>query len=250
MNFAPNHILIVGAGHGIGFALTKQSVALGARKIFACYKNSDKAEPLLSFAKEYKHIHCLQLDYLQEEQFKRQFDFIKGQLNGSNLDMVVNAVGFLSTSSVKPEKSLKDITFSHLMTYFQVNSCVTPMLAKYAKSLLSHDTPSVFAALSAKVGSIDDNQLGGWYGYRASKTALNMLIKNIAIEFKQSQLPTKVFTLHPGTTHTELSKPFMAHLQHKIWTAEETAAHLMEVLLNTRQPSGSFINWDGNTIEW
>jgi NAD(P)-dependent dehydrogenase (short-subunit alcohol dehydrogenase family) len=110
---------------------------------------------------------------------------------------------------------------------------------------------SVFATISAKVGSISDNRLGGWYAYRASKAALNMFIKNIAIEFARNKKKIILLSLHPGTTKTELSEPFTKNTKYQLHTPIETAKNLLSVIENkTLDDSGKFFSWDGEELPW
>jgi NAD(P)-dependent dehydrogenase (short-subunit alcohol dehydrogenase family) len=101
------------------------------------------------------------------------------------------------------------------------------------------------------VGSMGENELGGWYAYRASKAALNAFIKNISIEWKRSHKKSLVLAIHPGTTHTRLSEKFSTHVTHKIHTPAESAANICRVIFDsTFSQSGSFLNWDGRNIKW
>ena len=109
----------------------------------------------------------------------------------------------------------------------------------------------MLVTISAKVGSISDNKLGGWYGYRASKSALNMFIKNISIEYKNRKAPCIALAIHPGTTDTELSKPFIARSKLTIHTPEQTAENILNVIDSKRlEDSGKFLSWDGTEIAW
>jgi NAD(P)-dependent dehydrogenase (short-subunit alcohol dehydrogenase family) len=169
----------------------------------------------------------------------------------AQFDLVINCVGFLHDQETQPEKSLRDINIADLQKNFLINSIVTPLWAKYLKRKFSKTDASVFATLSAMVGSIEENQIGGWYGYRASKAALNMFIKNIAIEFERSRLKTSVISIHPGTTHTDLSEPFSQGVKHKVWQPVEAAENILNVLEScSEEGSGLFKNWDGRKIEW
>ena len=106
-------------------------------------------------------------------------------------------------------------------------------------------------ALSAMVGSIDENEIGGWYGYRASKAALNMMVKTISIELKRSGFKTQVGAIHPGTTHTALSEKFIGTVRHKVWKPLESAENILKVIDGlSPHETGFFKNWDGRTIAW
>ncbi len=163
----------------------------------------------------------------------------------------MNFVGFLEDGGISPEKSLNQVRTEHLLKYFEVNSIVSVILAKLFFNLFRHEEPSCFAVLSAKVGSISDNQLGGWYGYRASKAALNMFIKNISLEFRMRRCHCLVLALHPGTTRTDLSKKHLSQVKHRIHSASETAINLLGQIEGRRiEESGSFLSWDGKEIPW
>jgi NAD(P)-dependent dehydrogenase (short-subunit alcohol dehydrogenase family) len=126
------------------------------------------------------------------------------------------------------------------------------LLAKHLVPLLRHGDRSIFATISAKVGSIGDNQLGGWYGYRASKAALNMFMRTAAIEYGRKSPNTIVALLHPGTTDTRLSQPFQRNVPpEKLFSTERTVEQLWTVL-NQLGPdnSGQFFSWDGAEIPW
>lgn len=239
MNYTPKNILIIGAGHGIGLALALECINRYPKaKVHGTYRLKEKAQGLLSSS-----IEANKVNPLVEEEVE---DFCKSL---THLDLVINCVGKLSASEKGPEKSLRDIDIEHLTEVFQVNSFVTPLWAKYLKTKLSKETPSVFATLSAMVGSISENEIGGWYGYRASKTALNMFIKTIAIEYERSRLKTSVVAIHPGTTRTELSENFLKGVQHKIWEPDGAAKNILNVLESCPQVgTGLFKNWDGRTI--
>jgi NAD(P)-dependent dehydrogenase (short-subunit alcohol dehydrogenase family) len=151
-------------------------------------------------------------------------------------------VGLLHEGDLQPEKSLRHLQSAQLQRYFAVNSIGPVLLAKYLLPLLRHTERSMFATLSAKVGSIGDNHLGGWYGYRASKAALNMLIRTTAIEYQRVAPEVIVVALHPGTTDTNLSKPFQRHVpREQLFSSDRTAGQLLGVLENlTAQDSGGF----------
>jgi NAD(P)-dependent dehydrogenase (short-subunit alcohol dehydrogenase family) len=126
------------------------------------------------------------------------------------------------------------------------------LLFKQVQPLLKHDDRSILATISAKVGSIGDNQLGGWYGYRASKAALNMFIRTSSIEYKRTCPQAILVALHPGTTDTKLSLPFQRNVPpEKLFTVDRTVSQLLTVIENlTPADSGKFFSWDGSQIVW
>ena len=153
---------------------------------------------------------------------------------------------------MQPEKSLRQLNTDQLLHYFQVNSIGAVLLAKHVQPLLKHRDRAIFATISAKVGSIGDNQLGGWYGYRASKAALNMFMRSTAIEYKRTCPRAIVVTLHPGTTDTQLSKPFQRNVPpEKLFAVDRTVQQLLAVLDRLQESdSGEFFSWDGSRLPW
>ena len=135
-----------------------------------------------------------------------------------------------------------------------INVVSTVLLAQVYKNFIKDANNPVFAALSAKVGSIEDNRMGGWYSYRISKAALNMTLKNIAIEYSRLNKKSCVCALHPGTTDTKLSEPFMrtAQKKYKIHSPSETAQHMINVIEKGQQAreTGVFYSWDGQKLPW
>jgi NAD(P)-dependent dehydrogenase (short-subunit alcohol dehydrogenase family) len=166
------------------------------------------------------------------------------------LDLVIIATGLLHDASLAPEKALRDLDGGKLARYFAVNAAGPALAAKHFLPLLNRRGQPVFAALSARVGSIGDNRLGGWYGYRASKAALNMIVKTLAIELARTRPNAVCVALHPGTVDTPLSRPFQrAVAGGQLLEPVESAARLLNVVA-ALQPgdSGSCIGWDGVPI--
>lgn len=247
----PN-VLIVGASGGIGLGFV-QKLLQGDRiaKIYATYRQLESASELLALQDQHPdQLVCLPLDITDETQIAACSDRIRSQ--AAKLHLVINCVGILHEGDLQPEKSLRQINPDHLMRYFQINSIGAVLLAKHLSPLFSHSERNVFATISAKIGSIGDNQLGGWYGYRASKAALNMLMRTVAIEYKRKSPNTIVVTLHPGTTDTRLSKPFQRNVPpEKLFPVERTVAQLLAVIANLQpQDSGEFFSWDGSRLPW
>lgn len=167
------------------------------------------------------------------------------------LDGVVNTVGFLHSDNIGPEKSISRADPASFFKSMEINTLPTLLLAKHARRLLKASQSSSFASLSAKVGSIEDNRLGGWYSYRASKAALNMVLKTLAIEWGFALPKCTVAALHPGTVVSPLSKPFSRDKSARLFSPEESATHLKAILDKlTPQQSGRFWSWDGSEIPW
>ena len=167
---------------------------------------------------------------------------------------IVVASGLLhrDDGSVSPEKSMRSLSLEALTTLFAVNAAGPALVAKHLLPLTPRHQPSLFAALSARVGSIGDNELGGWYGYRASKAALNMLIRTLAIEHRRTRPLGVCVALHPGTVDTALSKPFRSGVPDgRLFSTEQSAATLLRVIEELGpEASGGFYAWDGSPIPW
>ncbi len=237
--------LVVGAGQGIGLEFVRQLLP-SVDRLYATYRNSQSE--LLTITDS--RLHCLEMDITEEAQVAAAIQQIQAETTA--LHFVINCVGMLHDGTIQPEKSLRHINSEQLIRYFQVNSIGAILLAKQVQPLLKHRDRAIFATISAKVGSIGDNQLGGWYGYRASKAALNMLMRTTAIEYKRTCPRAIVVTLHPGTTDTQLSRPFQRNVSpEKLFSVERTVQQLLAVLDQLQESdSGEFFSWDGNRLPW
>lgn len=170
--------------------------------------------------------------------------------HGGELRLVFDATGFLHDDVHAPEKSWTEIDPVHMQQAFAVNAIGPALLMKHFLPLLAGDGKAVFVTLSAKVGSIGDNHLGGWYAYRASKAALNQLVRTASIELKRRRPQAICVALHPGTVDTGLSSPFTkAGLD--VQTPEQSAAHILAVI-DRLQPadSGCFLDRFGSPLPW
>jgi len=169
---------------------------------------------------------------------------------GPTPTLVIVATGLLHEGEHGPEKSLKELDPAWLTRIMAVNTIGPAIVAKHFLPLMPRAGKSVFAALSARVGSISDNKLGGWYGYRASKAALNMLIKTLAIEDKRRNDRGIIVALHPGTVDTPLSRPFQGNVQPgRLFDAERAALQLLDVIEELRPPdSGKIYDFEGQEI--
>jgi len=246
------NVLILGATQGIGLGFVRSLLNdERVQRLFATYRNEATAGDLFRLQDErQERLTCMRLDVTEESLFQPAFQQIRDSVD--ELHFAVYCVGVLHEGSLEPEKSLRHIDSEKLLYSFHVNSVGAVLAAKYLASLFKRETPSIFAAISARVGSIGDNRLGGWYGYRASKAALNMLIKTTAIEYKRRCPSTTVVSLHPGTTDTSLSKPFQGNVpDQQLSTVDETVRLLSEVLSKVDlKDSGEFYSWDGTKLPW
>ena len=171
--------------------------------------------------------------------------------NLERLDGIINAAGFLHGDGLQPEKSIRRASSANFFKNMETNTLPTILMAKHSQRLLKDSPAGFFTSISAKVGSIEDNRLGGWYSYRASKAALNMVLKPLSIEWGFALPKCTVAALHPGTVVSQLSHPYTQQGNRKLFTSEESASHLKRVLDNlTPQQSGRFWSWDGTEIPW
>lgn len=166
------------------------------------------------------------------------------------IDLVLVATGALQGNGFNPEKDWRQLNGAALTRYFAINTIGPTLVAKHFLPLLPRKGRSGFAALSARVGSISDNRLGGWYGYRASKAALNMIVKTAAIELARKRPEAFCIAMHPGTVATDLSAPHRGSVQNsKLFSTRQSAAHLLSVLdrLDTAD-TGKCFAWNGEVI--
>lgn len=167
----------------------------------------------------------------------------------SPFDRVIVATGALEIGGVAPEKTLRALDPANLARHFALNATGPALVLKHALRLLPRDRPARFAALSARVGSIGDNRLGGWYAYRAAKAALNQIVHTAAIEIARSHPQAVVVALHPGTVETGLTARYSA--THSVVTPERAALNLLSTLdaLGPKD-SGGFFDATGARIPW
>lgn len=160
--------------------------------------------------------------------------------------------GILHDDQVSPEKRLEDLNTASIQHVLEVNAITPALWLKHLLPVLKQAASCRVAVFSARVGSIGDNHLGGWYGYRASKAALNMLLRTTAIEYARRAPAVKLLAFHPGTTDTPLSRPFSKNVpEDKLFQPEFVAQKLLDIL-GELEPDGelSFLDWQGKTVAW
>lgn len=163
-------------------------------------------------------------------------------------DLVIVATGLLHAQGMAPERDLRQLSADSFARAFAINATGPALVAQALLPLLPRGRKTVFAALSARVGSIEDNRLGGWHAYRASKAALNQIIRTIAIEQARKNPESIIIGLHPGTVDTGLSKPFQRNVK-SLFTAAESATHLLRVIDGmTPAGAGKLYDWKGEAI--
>lgn len=163
--------------------------------------------------------------------------------------LVIVATGLLHTAEKGPEKSLRELDPDWMMQNYRINAVGPALVAKHFLPIMAKQGPICFAALSARVGSISDNRLGGWHSYRASKSALNMFIRNIAIEWQRKNPQSVIVGLHPGTVETQLSAPFKGNPAHERFAPARAATDMLSVLAGLKpEQSGQIFAYDGSVV--
>ena len=234
-------VAIIGASGAIGQALAHAYATqypIATLQLFSCQPSPDGPP----------NAQAHRIDYSDEASIAQAAEAAAQE---APLDAVIVATGMLHDGDLMPEKTLGAVSMDHLNRILHVNTVVPALVAKYFLPKLSKTNRSVFAALSARVGSISDNRLGGWYAYRASKAALNMIIKTAAIEMQRVNKHVIVVGLHPGTVDSALSKPFQARVpEDRLFTPAYAADRLVTVL-GQLQPAdtGQCWDWQGLPIQ-
>ncbi|MEA1072848.1 SDR family NAD(P)-dependent oxidoreductase [Sphingomonas sp. LY160] len=221
--------IVIGASGGIGAALASALKSRGD-DVIALSRSSSPA-----------------VDYDQPDSVAASAEELRAT---TPFDRIVVATGVLHGDGVQPEKSLRAIEAEALDRYFRINATGPALVIRHFVGLLPRDRRAVFVVLSARVGSIGDNRLGGWIGYRASKAALNQIVRTAAIELARTHPQAILVGLHPGTVDTPLSAPFQRNLSEgQLLDADDSAARLLAVLdALTPADSGGCFAPDGSRI--
>ena len=229
--------VVIGATGGIGRAMVERIVADGAfDTVWAVSRSGADVEGSQG----------LSADLEDEASLASAAERI-GQ--GPAPTLIVVATGVLH-DGLQPERAFRQLDAEHLLRDYRVNAVGPALAAKHLLPLMPRDRRAVFAALSARVGSIGDNRLGGWHAYRSSKAALNMILRNLSVEMARSHPQAVIAGLHPGTVATDLSAPFQKGVaEGKLFTADYSAERLLAVLSNlTPADSGGVFAWDGARV--
>jgi NAD(P)-dependent dehydrogenase (short-subunit alcohol dehydrogenase family) len=229
--------VVIGATGGIGRAMVEQILASGAFETVWAVSRSGA---------DVAGAQGLAADLEDEASLAHAAERI-GQ--GPAPTLIVLATGVLH-DGFQPERSLRQLDADHMLRDYRINAIGPALAAKHLLPLMPRDRRAVFAALSARVGSIGDNRLGGWHAYRASKAALNMILRNLAIEMARSHPQAVIAGLHPGTVDTGLSAPFQKGVaEGRLFTADHSAERLLAVLSGlTPADSGGVFAWDGARV--
>lgn len=245
-NSDPDAVFVVaGASRGIGAELCAQLLDRTAGTVVACCREPLRVTDARLVGQ--KRLRLVQLDVSNAASIAS----LDERIGCESVDVLINNVGILHDQSHRPERSLADVGGDWLVQSFQVNA-VGALLATKAleRRLRACTRPSVVVNISARVGSISDNHLGGWYAYRMSKAALNMATRTMAVELKRRGVV--VVSLHPGTTDTDLSAPFQKNVDpRKLFDRSFTANQLLTIADGLELThTGRFFAWDGEEIPY
>ncbi|XP_074276690.1 uncharacterized protein LOC141600365 isoform X2 [Silene latifolia] len=252
--------MVQGASRGIGLEFVKQLLEKDKRgHVVATCRNPENSSGLDDLKTRYSdRLNILKLDVTSETTIQAAAHSVT-QTYG-HLNLLLNASGILSIPAVlQPETSLTKVHKSAMMLAYEVNAVGPILVIKHMWPLLKAGggvgttrEAAVVATLSARVGSITDNHLGGWHSYRASKSALNQLTKTVSVEFARKKDPIVCILLHPGTVDTDLSRPFQKNVpQGKLFTREFCVNKLLSIIDGAKiQDNGKFFAWDGQEIPW
>ena len=252
--------LIIGATGAIGQAFCNQLIDQGCKNLYRAARNTENLPSQDS-------LNRMQSAYIEDISFDlTNAQSIKGLISSlpSEIDLVVIATGWLhditekqgnlhakEVVSFEPEKTFKSLHPDHLNKSMNINFLGPTLILKELLIHLPHRKhKTIFAVMSARVGSISDNKMGGWHSYRSSKAALNMMIKNFSIELKRVRSKCLVVALQPGTTNSALSRPFQKFIKpEQLQTPTYSVEHLLKVLVSlNEESSGELIDFEGNVI--
>ncbi len=231
-SFDPDGIaLVFGSSGGIGTAF------------LSALTDSSYFKMVIGFSRQ----SSIPIDITDERSLKQAAEAAAA---AGEIRFVIDATGYLHDKNQRPEKTWRELDMQMLRTSFAINAIGPALLIKHLLPRMPRTGKSVFATLSARVGSIGDNNLGGWYGYRASKAALNQIVRTASIELARRAPDAICVALHPGTVDTRLSAPF-AKQGLQVQTPAAAAAHLLNVLdgLN-KEDNGGFFDWRGVPVPW
>ncbi len=239
----PLTVVLAGASGAIGSALLQQLLTqTNVKQVYVVQRTRMEFED--------PRVRVIVCDITEQA----DLDVLSSRLSadGAAVNLLMNATGLLHDGDLKPEKALSQLQNTALQRSFMINAFAPVMLLKAVLPHFAKQIPAWVISLSAKVGSISDNRLGGWYSYRAAKAAQNQLFKTASIELKRSHPLTTCLQLHPGTVNSSLSRPFQSAVtQGKLFTPEYSAHQLLSVIANkTPVDTGTFWGWDNAHIPW
>lgn len=249
---APLHAVVTGASSGIGLAVVAELLDHpGVARVYAVSRGALQSPQLHALAATHgARLLPIAADITCASALQALATRVAQETDAVHL--VFNAAGVLHAPGLRPEKSLASLRSDALAQVFALNAFAPVLLVQALLPLLAHRAPVVLASLSARVGSIGDNQLGGWYAYRASKAAQNQLFRTLSIELRRSHPNATCVLLHPGTVDTPLSQPYQRGVPvEKLFTPAHAARQLLAIIARlTPADSGRFYAWDGTQVPW
>ena len=243
------HIVIQGAGRGLGLAFAHHALRAGATKLYLTARNPQDCAGFLQLQPS-ERVQWFKLDFLHADQIASTGEAILAA--APQIDRVIVTAGVLHEGEIQPEKRIGTLKTESMLHLYQVNAMGPVLFLKSLWPALRQTRPVTVASLSARVGSIADNRLGGWYSYRASKAALNQYMRTLSIELARYNDQAKIVTLHPGTVETDLSQPYRSQIaKGQLKSAAESADQLWGVLDRlSAGDSGGFFAYDGERIDF
>jgi len=239
--------LVQGASRGLGLGFVRALLAREHRVVATC-RAPHEARALRAI--DHPDLTVLRLDVTDEGSVAEAAAQVRRSVG--ELDVLLNVAGVLHGEGFGPEKRLEHLDRDALEHVFRINAFGPLLVARHFHPLLDHGRRAVLANLSARVGSIEDNRLGGWYAYRASKAAQNQLTRTLAIELQRRSPSVIVVALHPGTVDTDLSAPFQRRVPaDRLFDVRRAVRQLLDVIDGLGpDDTGSFRAWDGEPIPW
>ena len=247
---AINAALVVGASGGIGSAVTEQLIKSQRYTHVVSVSNKSSVDSGSSEFDKSPDLLALKTDYSAESinALVKNLSSFKGCISRV---VICNGILHDDQKDIFPEKKLEDISEVKMIHVLRVNALLPLLFLKELVALVKGEKRCVISVLSARVGSIEDNRLGGWYSYRASKAALNMLVKTAAVEYERRAKNVRLLLFHPGTVDTNLSKPFQSKSSTRLMQPGEVAKSLIQLMDRSDTVSNiEFIDWEGKKINW
>ena len=244
--------VVVGGSRGIGLALVSAILNRGRGRVIAASRKPEESASLRALQEQWPgRLHCLPCDVTDAASITTMANSVHAHVGStSNVNLLLNVAGILHdpTTEMMPERSLASVDPTTCTRVMQINAIGPLLVTQALQRQLAKG--AVIGNLSARVGSISDNRLGGWWSYRMSKAALNQATRNMANEMRRREIIA--VALHPGTTDTDLSLPFQKNVRpEKLFSTEFTANALLDVLEGLRlEDSGEFFAYDGSRIEY
>jgi len=234
------NIVIIGSSGAIGNSFVEH------------YLKEETVEKIFTFSRSAADhisdkVFNFEIDVESQDSIQKAAEQIKDHI----IDRIVIASGILHTENFGPEKSIKDLNYETFAKVYSINTIGPALIGRYFIPLMNKNEKSVIAFLSARVGSISDNSLGGWYSYRSSKTALNQIVKNFSIELKRTNKNAIALALQPGTVESKFSEPFKKNVsKNKLFTPDYSVELLSQVIEGSSvNKSGSLLSYDGEIIK-